>query len=163
MTLGDENYGHSHLHTLYNIYNCLSEYKCNGGKKKKKKKLLQHHSKPQYRNDDVHMTAGLQIIMQRSHMHKYTYIHTNIQTCMHMHKYTHAYAHIYIYIHIHIYIYTYIYIYIYGHQYTDGIKNTQVIFDMPLSMWLCNITATRCRGVKIWSTCRMIKQQSMVI
>ena len=29
-TLADEHYGHSHLHILYNIYKCLSEYKCNG-------------------------------------------------------------------------------------------------------------------------------------
>ena len=31
-TLAYEHYGHSHLHILYNIYKCLSEYKCNGGK-----------------------------------------------------------------------------------------------------------------------------------
>ena len=50
--------------------------------------LLQHHSKPQYRNDDVHMTPGLQIFLQR----ELTCIYTNIHTCMH--KHTHAYTHI---------------------------------------------------------------------
>ena len=127
-TLADENYGHSHLHILYNIYKCLSEYKCNG-----EIKLLQHHSKPQYRNDDVHMIPGLQIIPQRAHMH----IHTHVCTCMYTHKHPHMYAQKHICI----------YAYIYGHQYTNDIKNTQVIFDMPLSMWLCNITATSCINI----------------
>ena len=59
--------------------------------------LLQHHSKPQYRKDDVHMTPGLQIILQREPtcIHTHIHIHTNIHTCMHMHKHTHACTHIY--------------------------------------------------------------------
>ena len=59
------------------------------------KKLLQHHSKPQYRNDDVHMTAGLQIIMQREptciNIHIYTQTSKHVCTCTNTHMHMHIY------------------------------------------------------------------------
>ena len=89
------------------------------------------------------MTPGLQIHLQREPTCIYTYTYIYMQTYIHIHTHTHTQMST----HMHMHKYTHVYTHIYGYQYTNDARHTHVIFDMLLSMKLCNITATSCINI----------------